>query len=230
MWNDKKKAITFSFDDGCRRDEDVVRILNKYGLKATFNLNSALLGTHFARDDNYKISPAEAAVLYKGHEVAAHTLSHPTLTLLPDDKTIAYQVEQDRLDLEKLVDEKVVGFAYPGNGDGEVFDDRIEKILAEQTGVRYARTPLSSYDFEIPTDLYRLKPTVHLIDEKLFYLAEEFVNLKTDEPKLFFIWGHGFELDNGDGFDLGTFDVFCRYISDKKDIFYGTNAQVLLNK
>ena len=37
------KIITFSFDDGIEDDFKLVEILNKYNLKATFNLNSAKL-------------------------------------------------------------------------------------------------------------------------------------------------------------------------------------------
>ena len=44
MWNKKNKAITFSFDDGVQQDKRCVEILNKYGLKATFNINSARFG------------------------------------------------------------------------------------------------------------------------------------------------------------------------------------------
>lgn len=40
----KFKAITFSFDDGVTQDIRLIEILNKYGLKATFNLNSSCLG------------------------------------------------------------------------------------------------------------------------------------------------------------------------------------------
>ena len=36
MWNGKKKAITFSFDDGVAQDIRLVEILNKYNLKGTF--------------------------------------------------------------------------------------------------------------------------------------------------------------------------------------------------
>ena len=38
------KAITFSYDDGVTQDKRLIEIFNKYGLKATFNLNSELLG------------------------------------------------------------------------------------------------------------------------------------------------------------------------------------------
>lgn len=42
MWNGKKKAVTFSYDDGIVYDKHLVEILNKYGLKCTFNLNSGV--------------------------------------------------------------------------------------------------------------------------------------------------------------------------------------------
>ena len=39
----KMKAITFSYDDGVTQDIRLIELLNKYGLKCTFNLNSELL-------------------------------------------------------------------------------------------------------------------------------------------------------------------------------------------
>ena len=44
MFNGKLKAVTFSYDDGVTQDKRLIEIFNKYGLKATFNLNSGLLG------------------------------------------------------------------------------------------------------------------------------------------------------------------------------------------
>ena len=40
MWDNKNKAITFSFDDGVTQDIRLIEIMNKYGLRGTFNLNS----------------------------------------------------------------------------------------------------------------------------------------------------------------------------------------------
>ena len=37
-WQGKNKAITFSFDDGVLQDIRAIEILDRYGLKATFNL------------------------------------------------------------------------------------------------------------------------------------------------------------------------------------------------
>lgn len=44
MFQGKKKAITFSYDDGVTQDIRLIEIFNKHNLKATFNLNSELLG------------------------------------------------------------------------------------------------------------------------------------------------------------------------------------------
>ena len=44
MIGGKKKAVTFSFDDGDTQDQRLIEIFDKYGLKCTFNLNSELLG------------------------------------------------------------------------------------------------------------------------------------------------------------------------------------------
>ena len=38
MWDNKRKAVTFSFDDGVSQDIRMIELLDKYGLKATFNL------------------------------------------------------------------------------------------------------------------------------------------------------------------------------------------------
>lgn len=64
---DKKKRLTFSYDDGVTQDKRLVKIFNRYGLKATFNINSELLGTpgYFRRENMWighnKIESEEAA-------------------------------------------------------------------------------------------------------------------------------------------------------------------------
>ena len=44
MFGGKCKAVTFSYDDGVRQDARLIALFDKYGLKATFNINSELLG------------------------------------------------------------------------------------------------------------------------------------------------------------------------------------------
>ncbi|MBQ6830632.1 MAG: polysaccharide deacetylase family protein, partial [Clostridia bacterium] len=116
------KAVTFSYDDGVIQDVHLIELLNKYGLKATFNLNSELLGkggcmpVATGKVAHYKLPPSDVRAVYEGHEVAAHTLTHPLLTKL-DEAEIIRQVEQDRLNLSDLMGYEVIGMAYPCGGE-----------------------------------------------------------------------------------------------------------------
>jgi len=144
MWNGKKKAITFSYDDGISQDIRLVELFNKYGLKATFNINSELLGKpgklirNGVEVRHDKIAPERVATIYAGHEVAAHTLTHPFLPRTADAEVIR-QVEEDRKNLSALCGYEVVGMAYPGGGPGGNHDARVEKLIRENTGIKYAR-------------------------------------------------------------------------------------------
>ena len=46
----KTKAVTFSYDDGIVSDKKLVKILNEYGMKGTFNVNSGIM-THASNWD-----------------------------------------------------------------------------------------------------------------------------------------------------------------------------------
>lgn len=63
----RHKALTMSYDDGREEDRRLVDIMNKSGIRGTFNLNSGLP----AGDGRIPLS--EAASLYAGHEIACHT-------------------------------------------------------------------------------------------------------------------------------------------------------------
>ncbi len=232
MWEGKKKAITFSFDDGVTQDVRMIEILDKYGLKCTFNLNSGWLGLKKelaiggAPVTHDKLLPEQIRETYKNHEVAAHTLYHRNLTTLTEQEIIE-AVEEDRKELEKLVGYPIAGMAYPCGGVNN--DDRVAEVLRKYTKIRYARTITSSYNFKKQSNLLRFNPTVHFYDkEKLFALAKAFIELEPTEDSLFYVWGHSYEMDGNTVIPWEEFERFCAYISGKEDIFYGTNAQVLL--
>lgn len=229
-FNGKNKALTFSFDDGVRQDIRLIELLNKYGLKSTFNLNSAWLGLGSTLDRNgrtvssKKVKANEVAEIYRGHEVAAHTLTHPDLKPLDDD-TVAWQVEADRIQLSNLVGYDVRCMAYPGGGINN--DDRVAEVIKNRTGVRMARTTDATYSFDLQDNLYRFNPSVYYIEkDKLFELGEKFLNLKTDKPQVFYVWGHSYELD-AEYITWDEFEEFCKMMANKDDIFYGTNGQIL---
>ncbi len=230
MFQGKKKAITFSYDDGVTQDIRLVEILNRYDLKATFNLNSMLLGKEgrisspFGEASHNKVKREDVPKIYAGHEVAVHTCTHPLLPSLDQEEIIA-QVEGDRKNLEDLVGYPVVGMAYPGGGVNN--DDRVAQVIRSHTAVRYARTTTETRCFDAQSNLYRFDPTVyHLQFNTLFSLADEFLSQEYTEPKIFYIWGHSYEFDYQDTWS--RFEEFCKRIAHKEDIFYGTNRQVLL--
>ena len=226
-----KKAVTFSYDDGVTQDIRLIELLNKYGLKCTFNLNSGLLGKknilirEGQRVAHYKLAPEDVPYVYEGHEVAVHTLTHPNLTQL-EEAEIVRQVEEDRLRLEELTGREVVGMAYPCGGVNN--DERVAGILREKTRVCYSRTITSTGSFAPQADLYRFNPTVyHLEWDRMMALGETFVSMQAETPQVFYIWGHAYEMDYDTSY-WARLEEFFRLISGRKDIFYGTNAQVLL--
>ena len=228
---EKKKAITFSYDDGITQDIRLIELLNKYNLKCTFNLNSELLGRKgmLKRNDqrisHYKIHPEDVKKIYDGHEVAVHTLTHPNLTQC-DEAEIIRQVETDRLRLSELVGYEVVGMAYPCGGVNN--DDRVAEIIKRNTGVKYSRTITSNHSFDPQENLFRFNPTVYHLDfDDMMKLGEEFIELKTETPKIFYIWGHSYEMDYGADYWI-RLEEFFKLISNRDDIFYGTNREVLL--
>jgi len=228
---DKLKAVTFSYDDGVTQDIRMVELLNKYGLKCTFNLNSELLGKkgmlmrRGQRISHYKIHPEDVKGLYEGHEVAVHTLTHPLLPSLEEGE-IVRQVEQDRRNLSELVGYEVIGMAYPCGGVNN--DDRVAKIIREQTGVKYSRTITSAGNFDLQENLFRFNPSVYQMDmDEMMRLGKAFLELKPDSPKIFYIWGHAYEMDFEPDY-WTRLEEFFALIANQDDIFYGTNKEVLL--
>ena len=228
MWQGKNKAVTFSFDDGVLQDKRLIQILDKYGLKCTFNLNSSYLGLNGFLDrngrrvDHTKVSPDEVKEVYKNHEVAVHTLTHPNLTG-ESEECVVWQVEEDRKALERLTGKTVVGMAYPC-GDN---DDRVAEIIKRRTGVKYARTVTSTHNFDLQENLLRFNPTVYYIEDCLFDVANEFLGKNTDKPQLLYIWGHSYEMD-AEYISWQKFEELCKLLSGREEIYYGTNTEVLL--
>lgn len=225
----KRKALTFSFDDGVTQDRRLIKLFDKYGFKCTWNLNS--LSFDFPGKIEYqgktathdKISIYEVKSLYEGHEVAVHTLYHPDLCKESDD-SIRINVEADRIILEKLVGYPIIGMAYPFG----TVDDRVAKIIRENTPIKYSRTVWATYNFDRQDDLLKFRPTVHCLDfDNLSRLIDEFINLKPEEDKIFYIWGHAYEFDFDDTWD--KFEELIKKLANRDDIFYGTNKEVLID-
>ena len=102
----KKKAFNITYDDGILQDVRFVELLNRYGIKGTFNLNSQLMEEEFAWThpngmEVRRLSPRQARHLYDGHEVASHSLTHPYMDHLPPEE-LYRQLKTDKENLERL--------------------------------------------------------------------------------------------------------------------------------
>ena len=219
----KSKALTLSYDDGVRADIRLAGIMNKYGLKGTFNLNSGLFG-HGGKHS--RLDEDSAFNLYKdcGQEIALHGDRHIFLDKVPLPEAMR-EMLLNRSYLEKKYNRTVRGMAY---AYGAYNDGTVEMLKA--LGVVYARTTESSYNFQIPQDWLRLKPTCHHRDERFEELAEKFLNgspeeeFKHREPWLFYLWGHAYEFDDDNNWEL--IENFAKRVSTKDDIWLATNIEV----
>ena len=228
----KKKILTFSYDDGVTQDVRLIELFNKYHMKATFNLNSGLLGNdnELIRDgvrvSHKKNRPEDVRYIYEGHEIAAHTLTHPMLTEISDREEIIRQVEEDRIKLSELCGYEVTGMAYPGGGIN--YNDFVSEVIRHDTGIGYARTTRSSYNYNLQENLYQFMPSVHHHTEmdKMFKMGQEFLDLRADECSIFYGWGHSYEFDIRN--DWKRFEEFLEMMSGREDISYCTNREALL--
>ncbi len=221
----KAKALTLSYDDGVEQDIRLISILNKHGIKCTFNINSGLFspeGTVFNKGQIHRrLSEKDAIELYKdsGHEVAVHGLTHPFLEQLPSN-IAANEIIQDRKNLERLYGTIIRGMAYPFG----TFSDEVVAVLKD-AGIAYSRTVMDTEDFKLPTDWLRLPATCHHKNPKLHSLTDRFL---TQSPKfapwLFYLWGHSYEFEADDNWNV--IEEFSEKIGGKEDIWYATNIEI----
>lgn len=205
------KALTLSFDDGRVQDRRLIALLNRCGIKATFNLNSGEQGEN-------RIPLCEYAPLYAGHEIAAHGVRHPGMTATPLPLS-AQQVLEDRRALEHHTQAPVRGFAYPY---GEV--NAAVAAMLPALGIRYARTTQDTGRFDFPQDWLHWDPTCHIFND-LAYHGEKFLSRTgRRKPMLLYVWGHSYELDENNGWTL--LEDFCRRLGGQADIWYATNIEI----
>lgn len=209
----KKKALTMSYDDGQIFDRELVAIFNRYGIKATFHLNSGKL------DEEGFVSSREVADLYRGHEVAVHTRTHPFLDCIPNEAVVE-EIVDDRKHLESLVGYPVKGMSYPFG----VYNDKIVNMLSG-LGIEYSRTVITHHDFYIPENFLTWNATCHH-DDDLIETGRRFLNYEYDgKLKLMYVWGHSFEFDRNDNWNV--IEEFCSMMAGHDEIWYATNISIV---
>ena len=232
-----KKFFTLSFDDGITQDLRIIEILQKYDVKCvSFNINTGLYGANWewvgqAIGDpsipHLRFTEEELKTgIYDGYDVLVHTLNHPSLKNYDKRASqIKKEVGKDADNIEKLTGIRPVGMAWPG-GDTEYTDTTIELVLAN-TDIRFARGTTSTYNFELPEYFMKWMPTCSATDPNCLTLAQRFIDAECTEDMLFYVWGHGYELDLSNTWD--KFETFIKTIAEAaaadENIVLVTNAE-----
>ena len=221
----KAKALTFSYDDGVQQDIRLKALLDKYALRATFNLNSGLFSPEGATwpQGAYMRRMTSRQVLETfadgRHEVGLHALTHAYLEQMPPAR-ITHELLMDRLALEGLFKTLVRGGAYPY---GTLSDEVVACLRA--CGVAYFRTTQASHSLEVPLDWLRLSPTCHHADPALPALCEQFLTDPVERrPALLYIWGHSYEFERDGNWPM--MEALCARLAGHADVFYATNIQL----
>jgi peptidoglycan/xylan/chitin deacetylase (PgdA/CDA1 family) len=204
----KVKALSLSYDDGFAADRRLVSIMNGHGIKGTFHLNSGRLGK------DGRIPADEVAGLYAGHEVACHSVTHPTLARCPTEQ-VMLQVLEDRRRLEDLVGYAVRGFSYPNGSWSKEIASSLSGL-----GIDYARLVDTTGHFHLTDDPFTWRTTCHH-DDNLPGHARRFLDQKRRQALSWFsVWGHSFEFDRNGNWAL--IEEFCAQAGKQDDVWYAT--------
>lgn len=227
-----KKAFTLSYDDGVWQDRRFVYLINKYNLKCTFNLNSGRImkaeengGTTCWRSKSannvlsVRMMRSDMEGLYTGHEIAVHGLEHINITEASFEET-KFEFSEDKKNLEEFFNVKIEGAAYAYGTTNEYAPD-----ILKSEGIKYSRGTKITENFDPWENMYDYRATCHHASEKLFDLAHEFIELEAEKPQIFYVWGHTYEFDADEAM-WERIEEFFKLISNRDDIFYGTNIEV----
>ncbi len=226
----RAKALTLSYDDGARADVRLCETLNKYGIKCTFNLVSS-----YVQDESRM--PKEfirKELLGRGHEIATHGEHHRGLDVARSIEGIRDTLNC-RLALEKEFGIIVRGMAFPDRTVNKArFPEAYARIrpFLEELEIAYARTTSGDNDgFALPSDFLNWVPTAHHKNPALMEYIDTFLETDVNAqycsrrgPRLFYLWGHAFEFDKDDNWDL--LDRICERLGGREEIWYATNMEV----
>lgn len=221
----KSKVLTLSYDDGVVQDIRLMGILDKHGIRGTFNINTGMYLPEDAQRERYygRLKRSEALALYKdsAHEVAVHSLTHPFLETLKKPQVLM-EVLEDRKNIEAQYGCLARGMAYPMG----TYNDMVVEALAA-AGICYSRTVKSTENFGFPENWLTLHPTCHHRNPRLMELAKKFVEEKpayAAQNWMFYLWGHSYEFDNHDNWNV--IEEFAAYAGGREDIWYATNIEI----
>lgn len=230
----KFKAVTTSYDDGQYHDVRLAETLDKYGIKGTFNLCSKRIGQ---KTPSHRLTEGDIRthLLDKGHEIAIHGEDHISPVLSRPTKAIQ-DILNCRLSMEQRFGIMIRGYAFPDTALQNFQNGATkENVLGylQDLGIAYARNIVTEENpnYSLPTDWLAWNATVHHSHPKAAEYIREFLALDQDKlyrakrwPKLFMLWGHSFEFDRANNWEL--LEELCALLGNKEDTWYATCMEI----
>lgn len=205
------KIVCLSFDDGTIYDLRFIKLLNKYNLKATFNLNSGLKDFVWFYEDKpiHRLDLEKVKDAYVGHEVASHSSTHPYFSSL-DKESIIKEVEEDIQALSNIFKHPVKGFAFPFHDQTE---DNIQTVKdnVDLSYIRYSYLNSSG----VHQDRFHIHINALYNDVDIYDKLEAFKNSDAAH-NLFVIAGHSYEFEMHNDWD--KIESLLIYLSKDKSI------------
>ena len=229
----KGKAVTLSYDDARKSDIRFSDMLERYGLKCTFNIHGSSMRTP---ENNLTYDEMRKYILDRGHEIAVHGFYHRASGTLRPIEGIR-DVLENRIELEREFDMIIRGMAYPDSGISSFVNpnytyEKVKNYLTE-LDIAYARTlGKDNWAFSLPDDWHAWVPTAHHDNPNVLSWIDTFLSIDLSEKayvasrrsRLFYLWGHSFEFDNKNNWDHG--EEICKKLGGHDDIWYATNMEI----
>ena len=215
-----KMKVVQCWDDGVLNDIRLTGLLRKYGAKATFNLNTGLMGEQrgvdrwMGREDRGwshtgfipgKVSIKDIPEIYAGFQVASHCARHENAGSIPDDQWIKAALDA-RHALEDIVQRPCLGFAWPCG-----VDTPSTIALLRENGFKYGRSTRNTWDVTKCPEPLSLATNCHFQSNEFWARYE-----KAKETGVFYFWGHSYEMFHYDEM-WAHFEEKIRYITEDPD-------------
>jgi peptidoglycan/xylan/chitin deacetylase (PgdA/CDA1 family) len=214
----KRRAMTFSYDDGIPADLRLIELMKKYGVKGTFNINT----NHYEKGDEPENrltkNQIKAIADDPQFEIACHGHRHPYYTYLPQ-ATVTNDILTNRKATEEITNKIVRGFAYPYGP----YND-ISELSLKSADIVYARTVKSTNEFDLPQKWLEWHPTCH--HKNALANFEKFMGEVHPliKPLVMYVWGHTYEFDNNNNWEL--IEELFEKATKEDDIWFATNMEI----
>lgn len=212
-FNNKKAAVTLTFDDGLHGQYYIaLPLIVQYGFKSTFFVT---VNTINSKVKNWDV--VNNAVL-AGNEVGNHCLTHPHFKNMPPDSIALESTVSNKLINGHIPTQKVITLAYPfGEGGGNtVKDEQIRQTITKlYIGARATQNkpyPFNKYEFaKTNNDYYKIN-SVMIADSATMNDFGKYIDQTIAEGGWFCPTYHGI----ADGWIITPEVVFKKHLNELK--------------